>query len=169
MGHRAAELADQFETVHREVVEFCEALSSSDWETFVPNEERTVGVLMQHIAFGYTAEAALIDAIVRNQPLPQIYNDRAILNEVNARDAVDLLAGTKDDALKALDRHARRTARFLRQISDDDLAKAESIGLFGGARWTVEELISRIVLGHPRSHLTSIREALAAPMTVQPS
>lgn len=167
--HRVAELVEQFEVIHREVVTFCEALTSDEWETFVPNEERTVGVLMQHIAFGYTVEAALIGAIVENQPLPDIYTDRAILNDWNARDAMELLAGTKDDALRLLDRHARRTARFLRKLSDDDLAKSRSIGLFGGAQWTVEALISRIVLGHPQMHLPSIREALAAQTTGQPS
>lgn len=161
MGQRVAELADQFETVHREVVGFCETLSDSDWGMIVPDEQRTVGVLFQHIARGYTAEAALIRAIVSGQPLPEIYNDRAVLDQANARDAVELLAGTRADALTQLDRHARRTARFLRRLSDDDLDKAEEIGLFGGTRWTVEELISRIVLGHPRSHLASIRAALA--------
>ena len=161
MSHRVPELADQFDAVHREVVAYCESLSSADWETIVPNEQRTVGVLFQHIAVGYTAEAALIRAIVKDQPLPEIYNDRAVLNELNARDAVDLLPGTKADALTSLERHARRTSRFLRQLTDDDLAKAREIGLFGGACWTVDELITRIILGHPVSHMTSIREVLA--------
>ncbi len=167
MGQRIDELVDQFEAIHREVVAFCESLTDTDWTTIVPNEERTVGVLIQHIAIGYTAESALIRAIVAGQPLPAIYTDRALLDEANAGNAVDLLPGTKDDALRSLDRHARRTARYLRSLSDEDLAKAQEIGLFGGASWTVEELISRIILGHPQSHLTSIRAALAETAAVR--
>jgi hypothetical protein len=169
MTQRVNELADQFEAVHREVVAFCEGLTETDWATIVPNEQRTVGVLIQHIAIGYTAETALIRAIVTGQPLPAIYNDRAILDEANARDAVDLLPGTKADALTSLDRHARRTARYLRSLSDEDLAMSEEIGIFGGASWSVEGLIERIILGHPKSHLTGIREALAEAAASQPS
>jgi hypothetical protein len=168
MSQRVNELADEFDAVHREVVAFCEGLSETDWETIVPDEQRTVGVLVQHIAIGYTAESALIRAIVTGQPLPAIYTDRAILDEANARDAVDLLPGTKADALTSLDRHARRTDRYLRSLSDEDLAKSEEIGIFGGANWTVESLIERIILGHPKSHLTGIREALAET-AIQPS
>jgi hypothetical protein len=165
MGRRVDDLADRFEAVHQEVVAFCEVLSDDDWTTLVPNEQRTAGVLIQHIAYGYTAEAALIRAIVNGQPLPEIYNDRAVLDEINARDAVDLLPGTKDDALRSLDRHARRTTRFLRGLSDEDLAKSQPIGLFGGADWTVDALITRIILGHPRTHVESIRQALGIPAT----
>lgn len=169
MEQRAEQLVDQFEAIHREVVAFCESLSESDWTTIIPNEQRTAGVLMQHIAFGYTAESALIRAIVTGQPLPAIYTDRALLDEANARDAIDLLPGTQADALKSLDHHARRTARFLRSLSDDDLTKSEEIGIFGGASWTVEEVITRIVLGHPQLHLASIRAVLLEPDFVQPS
>jgi hypothetical protein len=169
MGQRVGQLADQFEVVHREVVTFCEGLSESDWVTVVPSEQRTVGVLIQHIAIGYTAESALIRAIVTGQPLPAIYNDRALLDEANARDAVDLLPGIKADALTSLDRHARRTVRFLRSLSDEDLAMSDEVGIFGGARWTVENLIERIILGHPKSHLAGIREALAEAVAIQPS
>lgn len=163
MGSHVDELADQFEAVHHEVVAFCETLSDDDWAMLVPNEQRTAGVLMQHIALGYTAEAALIRAIISGQPLPAIYNDRAVLDRVNAENAIELLPGTKDEALVSLDRHARRTTRFLRGLSDDDLAKSQPIGLFGEAEWTVEALITRIILGHPRSHMESIRQALTAP------
>lgn len=169
MGQRSAELADQFEAIHREVVTFTKGLSEADWATFVPNEERTVGVLIQHIAVAYTAEAALIRAIVTGQPLPAIYSDRAILNEVNAQDAVDLLPGTQAGALRSLDRHARRTTRFLRSLSDENLAMSQEIGIFGGARWTVDDVITRIVLGHPRMHMATIRTALAETMVTQPS
>jgi hypothetical protein len=169
MGQRAAVLADQLDSVHRDVVAFCESLSDDDWQAIVPNEQRTVGVLFQHIAVAYTAESALIRAIIAGQPLPEIYNDRELLDEVNARDAVDLLPGTQADTLKSLDRHARRASRFIRSLSDDDLAASAEIGIFGGRRWTVEELIEQIVLGHPRVHVESIRAALQQQVTADRS
>jgi uncharacterized damage-inducible protein DinB len=160
MGQRANVLADELDSVNRDVVAFCESLSDDDWQTVVPNEQRTVGVLFQHIAVAYTAESALIRAIITGQPLPEIYNDQALLDEVNARDAVDLLPGTRTDTLRSLDRHARRASRFIRSLSDEDLAASATVGIFGGSVWTVEALIERIVLGHPQIHLASIRAAL---------
>lgn len=168
MRQRADNLADQFEAVHREVIAFCESLSDVGWETIVPNEERTVGVLIHHIAVGYTAEADLLRAIVNGQPLPAIYADRETLDEMNALDAVRLRAGTKADAVRLLDHHAGDTARYLRTLTDDDLGKARPL-FREGALWTVDQVIGTIVLGHPRWHLASIREALAAPTTHQPA
>lgn len=50
MGQRAAVLAGELDSVHRDVVNCCESLSDDDWQTVVPNEQRTAGVLFQHIA-----------------------------------------------------------------------------------------------------------------------
>jgi hypothetical protein len=163
MGQRANVLADELESANRDLVAYCESLSDDDWQTVVPNEERTVGVLFQHIAVAYTAETALLRAIIAGQPLPAIYTDRALLDDVNARDAVDLLPGTKAETLQSLDRHARRASRFIRSLSDDDLAASATVGIFGERVWTVEALIEQIVLGHPQIHLASIRAALDRP------
>ena len=165
MEQRVAGLADQFEAVHREVVTFCQALSSSDWETYVPNEERTVGVLIQHIAIGYGAEAGLIRAIVNGQPLPAIYASWDALNAMNARDAVALRSGTQAEALQLLDLHASETSQFLRTLTDDDLGKSQPLGIRDGELWTVERVIRTIVLGHPRWHMASIRSTLADQAT----
>jgi hypothetical protein len=169
MGRRVDDLAEQLEAISREVIVFCEGLSDADWGTVVPNEERTVGVLMQHIAVAYGAEMALIRAIVNDQPLPAIYDDRAILDEANARDAVELLPGTKAEALAMLDEHCRAAAEFLRTLDDDDLAKARPLGMLGGTTLTVEKIIRRIVLGHPGWHLKNIRETLAGAAPLEPA
>lgn len=166
MGQRASNLADEFDAVHRSVVTFCESLTDDEWQTVIPNEERTAGVLMQHIAHAYTAESALLRAIISGQPLPAIYNDRQRLNEANARDAVELLSVTKADALRALDRHARRASRFIRSLSDDDLDASAEVGILGG-RWTVEELFRKIVLGNPMIHMESIRAVIDASVTIE--
>lgn len=160
MGQRADALAMDLERTNAGVIAFTESLFDADWDVFVPNEERRVGVVIQHIAFAYTAEINLIRAILIDDRLPGIYESCAQLDKINARHAMQLQAGTRDDALQELRRQGDDAASFIRALDDADLEKSRALGLWDGEVFTVGSLIERIILGHPQGHLASIRAAL---------
>jgi hypothetical protein len=161
MPRRVDKLADELERVNAEVVAFTEGLTDAAWTTYVPNEQRSVGVLIQHIAFGYAAETDLVRAILTGEAVPDIYASRAALDAFNARHAQELQAGARADAVRALREEADATCRFLRALDDADLDRSRPIGLWNDADISVGFLIERIVLGHPITHLNSIRAALS--------
>jgi hypothetical protein len=160
MASRVDELASEFERIHAGVIEFAESLSDDEWDAYVPNEERSAGVVIQHIAFGYTSEIALIQAIVSGDALPSIYENRDALNEYNAQHAGELRRIPRAEAMHELRRQGDEALAYLRGLSDADLARTRPIGLWNGEEISVGWLIERIVLGHPQGHLTSIRAAL---------
>ena len=53
---KANELASQFETKAEGFALFLEQLSSEQWSTTVPGEERTVAALARHIGWGFGYE-----------------------------------------------------------------------------------------------------------------
>src|SRR4051812_8793116 len=99
---RAAQYANQLEQINHEGIAFTEGLSDDVWQVLVPEDQRRVGVLIQHIAGGYTAEIGLIKAVLSGEPLAAWYESEDALNDVKARSAARRAGDTKETAITRL-------------------------------------------------------------------
>ena len=50
MSKRAEAIADRIDQVTEALAGYVESLSEAEWQTVVPNEERTVAALVRHVA-----------------------------------------------------------------------------------------------------------------------
>ena len=160
MSARAEALADRFNHEHNEVLRFVEGCSAADWQAMVSDDQCSVGVLAQHIAIGYELETEMIRGMVIGQPPPAPLQSWELLNEMNARNAEELRDVSPEAALTRLCDGADRAERFVRALSDEELARTAAIPLLGGATASVEQMIEQGLVGHPGGHLTSARAAL---------
>ncbi len=79
---------------------------------------------------------------------------------MNARDAEEWKHAPKDETLALLRGNAAAAAAEVRQLSEEQLALRGRYITDIPDAWTVEEWLERVLIGHIRGHLTSIRAAL---------
>jgi hypothetical protein len=160
-AHLATAFATQLEQVNDEVIATVAACSDDDWGVWCEDEGRSVGVLAHHIAVGYRAELEGMEAVLRGQPLPPIYQERETLNRWNGQYALEHARCTKSETLELLRHHGAEMAHFVRSLSTEDLQRCAPFPLAGDVRWTVQQWLEYVVIPHPLGHLQSIRAALA--------
>jgi hypothetical protein len=160
MAERARILADRFEQAVAEFVLVVEGLTRAQWQTLCPNEERSVGVLARHVAFGIPFEMDVFREIAAGQQPATI--TRAELAEMNARDAETWSDTAKDETLALLRSNAVAAATEVRQLTDEQLARSGKYIEEIPTEWTVEQWLERVLTGHVDGHLQSIRAALTA-------
>lgn len=69
MSYRADALADRIEQGAQALAALAESLSDAEWQTVVPNEGRTVGVLIHHVASVYPVEVDAAKGMAAGQPI----------------------------------------------------------------------------------------------------
>lgn len=158
MADRSRRLAVQFEQAVSEFIDTVEGLSEEQWRMLCPNEERAVGVLTRHVASGIGFEMAVFREIADGLQPDTI--SRSELAEMNAHDAEAWSDTPKDDTLALLRGNAAAAAAQVRQLSDEQLARSGRYIADIPDAWTVEQWIERVLVGHVRGHLESIRAVL---------
>jgi hypothetical protein len=151
----AADLADQYDAMMAEVVAVAEACSGEEWRALCTNDERTVGVVFDHIAEGNSEVVLWIKSFLADKPVeitPEVLHAR------NAQHAHSVehrrpMQATIDD----LKQSAVRTSTMLRGLTEKDLRTAQDFGWAGRQEvaW-----VAGAAVRHPRGHLKNIREAL---------
>ncbi len=118
-GTQAAALATHFRAENEALIAFVLDLSEAEWAMECPDEGRSVGVVVQHIAEGHRIAGAIVRAIAAGRPLP-IQARRTVEQGAafNAGQARHLAAGTRDDGLRMLRSNGERMARFIERLSD---------------------------------------------------
>lgn len=160
MGKRAEALAERIAQGHRELIAFIEAPSEADWHTHCSNEDRSVGVLVHHVASMLPGELDMIRAVASGQPVTGITPE--LLDEMNAQHAKEYADCTREETLDLLERNSAMVVSAIREMSDEELDQAASVSLHSGAPVTAQYLIEDHPLCHAYHHLASIRAALGA-------
>lgn len=165
MAERSRVLAEQFEQAVSEFIDTVEGLSGEQWRILCPNEERSIGVLARHVAASIPFELHVFRQIAGGRQPTTI--SKAELAEMNASDAEAWQDAPKDETLALLRENAARAARQVSQLSADQLATSGKYISDLPNAWTVEQWIERVLIGHVRGHLESIR-AVLEPESVPP-
>ena len=155
---RASELANRIEQGADALARFAESLSDSEWHTLVPNDQRSVGVLVHHIASSYPMEIDLAQGMAAGNAIVGVTWD--VANQMNAQHAHDHADIGQSEAIALLRQNSKVAAERVRQFTDLQLDTAVTVSLNAGAPLTVQFFIEDHALRHSFHHLANIRAAL---------
>jgi len=140
---------------------FCKytaALTPAQWRAHAVNspdivqgedENRTVGVLVHHVADWLPRCLAMVEVRVRTDGAPP--TDRAELDRINAEHAAAHWDPDQAETLALLAQRTEEVAAALAALSDEDLARGQSSG------FDAETVTRRVMIGHLGWHLGSIK------------
>lgn len=157
-SNRADALAGRIEQGAQALADFVGSLSEAEWQMIVPEDERTVGTLVHHVASAYPLEIDLAYGIAAGQAIAGV--TWAAVAQMNAQHAQQHSASSKQDTLALLRQNSKLAAERVRQLRDEQLDGAAPVSLNANAPLTVQFFIEDHALRHSFHHLANIRNAL---------
>ena len=82
------------------------------------------------------------------------------IHEMNAEHAAEHATASKDEAMRLLAHNASAAADAIRALSDEELATAAPVSLYGCAPLTCQFVLEDHAVRHSYHHLARIRAAL---------
>ena len=155
---QARELAAQYEQVTATLLTVAEACDDAQWHTRCANEERSVGVLVHHLASFAATAPELVGHVVAGDPPPPLTQE--MVDHANARHAAMYAHVGQAETLDLVRTASATTAAYIRSLSAHDLAQRTHIPFAGPGTLSVDQLISFLLIGHTLGHLSSIQVAL---------
>ena len=164
-------MSEQTETLAARCLERCNTLvavltqcSDDAWQTRPTGDDRTLGMIMHHIAGAYLANIDLITAVLNGQPVPYMFQDTAALDRWNATYAEQHKDCTRAETIALLEEHSAIAAQFIRGLSDEQLRQTSDyplLVLWFGAPPTVAQLVEGMLITHPDRHLPDVSAVCA--------
>jgi hypothetical protein len=152
----AVELARDFDELVAEIISFAESCSAEEWRTLCPEEERTVGVVFDHIADGYVAVDRWITSHIAGRP---VLTTPDAIHEANAIHARTVADRPQAETIAHLRESALRTSDLFACLTEEQLHIAQPFGPAGGLPVETTRLVA-LASRHGSSHFESIRSAL---------
>jgi hypothetical protein len=160
MSQRSNVLAERLEQGARDLATFAGALTPAQWNTRVPKDGRTVGVIVHHVANMYPIEIQIAQAVANGQPVAGVTWDD--VHAINAGHAKDFAAVGKDAALELLGKNSAAAAAAIRALSSEQLDTAMPVSLNNDAPLTCQFVLEDHAVRHSFHHLAVIKRALNA-------
>lgn len=160
MQTRAHALAERVAHGARELIAFAEGLSDAEWQTVCTNEDRTVGVLIHHVASALPLEIGAVTALAAGQAISGVTWE--MVDQGNAAHASEHASCTKDETLELLKQNSIAAVEAIRALRDEQLDQGAPISLHGDAPLTSQFFIENHPLAHAYRHLASIRGAIGS-------
>ena len=157
---QALALAERLEQGARALAALAAALTPAQWQTPVPHDGRTIGVIVHHVANVYPLEIQIAQTIADGQPLAGVTMDD--VHALNAAHAIEHAAVTKETALDLLHRNSAAAADAIRALTDEQLAQAAPASLYADAPLTCQFVLEDHAVRHSYHHLARITRALQA-------
>jgi hypothetical protein len=158
MSKRANALAERIEQGMEALAAFAEDLSDAEWQTVIPNEGRTVGVLVHHVASVYPLEVDLARGLASGKPITGVTWDAVA--QMNAQHAQEHTAVDKQETLELLRQNSKMAADVVRKFTDEELDRAAMVSLNADAPLTAQFFIEDHALRHSFHHLANIQAVL---------
>ena len=151
-------LADRLEQGARALISFATGLTDAQWQTRTPRDGRTVGVIVHHVASVYPIEVQLAQTMAGGQPVTGVTWDD--IHAMNARHAAEFATVTKDVAVDLLTKNSAAAAAAIRTLTDEQLAQAVTVSLYGDAPLTCQFMLEDHAVRHSYHHLARLRAAV---------
>lgn len=158
MSERANALAVRIEQGSENLATFAESLSTAEWQTIVPDEQRSVGVLVHHVASVYSLEIDLAQQMASGKPIDGVTWDAVA--QMNAQHAQEYSTVNQQETIQLLRDNGKLAANRVREFSDEDLDNAVTVSLNAAAPLTAQFLIEDHALRHSFHHLANIKATL---------
>ncbi|HRV91937.1 MAG TPA: DinB family protein [Anaerolineae bacterium] len=159
MSNQANALAERIELGAAVLADLAESLSDAEWQTIVPNDQRTVGVLVHHVANMYPLEIDLVQQLAAGKPIVGVTWDA--VDQINAQHAEEHAIVSKQETIQLLRDNSKSAADKVRKLTDEQLNNAETVSLYADAPLTAQFFIEDHPLRHSFHHLANIRAALS--------
>jgi hypothetical protein len=149
-------LLDLLQAVADEVEQLANALDDTMWERFIETEQRTVGQLLDHIAWAWVAESAAFRALARGTGSSGFTQEW--LDTENANQAE--ISRNRDRATISKRLHDARTLAegFVAGLGPEQLER-RGTHMPGEPERSVGQWIAVCLVGHPREHMLQIEAA----------
>jgi hypothetical protein len=150
----ASDLADEYDAVMADVIAVAGGCSQADWTTSCINEQRSVGVVFDHIAEGNPQWVRWVQEFLGGRPVEMTLET---LTQRNAEHARRVAARPRSETVADLKAGSARTSEFIRSLTDEQLELTQEFA------WAGTQNVGWVAGGavrHPRAHLKSIKEAL---------
>jgi hypothetical protein len=151
-------LADRLEQGARALGDLVRSLTDAQWQTVIPEDGRTVAVVVHHVASVYPVEIHLAQTVASGHPITGLTMED--VHAMNARHAAEFAAIPREAALDLLERNSAAAAAAIRTLSEEDLARAASVSLYAGAPLTCQFLLEDHAVRHSYHHAAAILRAL---------
>jgi hypothetical protein len=155
---RANVLAARLEQGARALAVFADGLSEAEWQTKVPHDGRTIGVVVHHVASVYPIEIHLAQTVANGKAILGLTMDD--IAQMNAKHAREHAAVTKEAALGLLRRNSAAAADAIRSLRDQDLDQAATVSLYSDAVLTCQFVLEDHAVRHSLHHLARVRAAV---------
>jgi DinB superfamily len=152
---RGQELAERFEAINQDFISEVENYPDDRWHNKGHDENRAVNVIAYHVASSHSQIAQLVKMIADGGQLPPVTWD--MIDQGNAEQARTIAGATKAETLELLRSGGQEVAATLRSLSDEQLARTGSTPAFGEQPWSAAQVAEAVLLGHPQTHLASIK------------
>ena len=156
----ATALAERLEQGAQALELLAASLTDAEWQTRIPHDGRTVGVVVHHVGTMYPLEIQIAQTLASGQPLVGVTWDA--VHEINANHAREHAACTKEEAIELVQRNSRAAAAAVRALTDAQLDTAAGLSLNGDGPRTCQFMLEDHAVGHAWHHLLKIRKALGA-------
>jgi hypothetical protein len=157
-SQRADALADRLEQGARALAAFATSLTDAEWKVRTPHDGRAVGVIVHHVASVYPIEIQLAQTVADGKPVTGLTMDD--IDAMNARHAAEHAGVTRQAALELLRTNSAAAAAAIRALSDEQLAQAAPVSLYGDAPLTCQFVLEDHAVRHSYHHLTRLRRAV---------
>jgi hypothetical protein len=159
VSHQQANaLADRLEEGARALAVFAARLTDAEWQTRVPHDGRSVGVVVHHVASVYPIEVQLAQTIASGKPVTGVVMDD--IHAMNATHAAENAAVTKAVALDLLDANSKAAAAAIRALTDEQLLRAAPVSLYADAPLTSQFVLEDHAVRHSYHHLARLRRTV---------
>jgi len=155
---QANALAERLEQGARALIAFASGLTADEWKAQMPHDGRTIGVIVHHVASVYPIEIQLAQAVSQGQAVTGVAPKD--IDDMNAKHAAENAAVTKEAAIELLQRNSAAAAAAIRELTDEQLATAAPVSLYGDAPLTSQFVLEDHAVRHSYHHLFRIRKAL---------
>ena len=162
-SRRAEALAERLEQGAGALAALARTLTDQQWQTRIPGDGRTIGVVVHHVASMYPLEIQLAQGLAAGNAIAGVGWDA--VHAINARHAAENAAVGRQDAVDLLERNSRAAAEAIRALSDEELDRAAPVSLNADAPLTCQFFLEDHAVRHSYHHLARIRAALAVSMS----
>ena len=149
-----SDLSNEYDVLMADVIAVADGCSQEDWTTSCPSEQRSVGVMFDHIAVVNGDVVRWIQEFLSGRPVELT---RETITQRNAGHAERVAARPREETVADLKTSSARTSEFLRSLTDEQLALTQEWGWAGtqNVGW-----VAGVAIRHPTGHLKNIKEAL---------
>jgi hypothetical protein len=151
-------LADRLEQGVQALTAFASGLTDAEWQTRVPHDGRTVGVVVHHVASVYPLEIQLALTVADGKPITGV--TMAAVDEMNAGHAAEFANVTKEAAIELLQKNSAAAAAAIRALTDAQLAQAAPVSLYADAPLTCQFVLEDHAVRHSYHHAARLRQTV---------